>query len=196
MQDFFMPASVLFAIAGALAFYLAAPGQRWLCAPLPPRLFRTLAGISSLAAFVILSARAGCIAIVFTAAMACLTACPFIGVLLERVPGWRRFAGDTLIVKAERPAKERNTLSRDWLSKTLAGVAGGFRSWHSREQTACLPNARPTRCTEQIPGRDVARAAGMDRRGKRQFRVPKRPACVGLAWRRQSRRLCVVCPCP
>ncbi|CAH2802473.1 MAG: hypothetical protein CBARDMAM_4539 [uncultured Caballeronia sp.] len=126
MQDFFMPASVLFVIAGALAFYLAAPGQRWLRAPLPPRLFRTLTGISSLAAFVILSARAGCIAIVFTAAMACLTACPFIGVLLERVPGWRRFAGDTLIVKAERPAKERNTLSRNWLSKALAGVAGGF----------------------------------------------------------------------
>jgi hypothetical protein len=31
-----------------------------------------------------------------------------------------------LTVKAARPAKERNTLSRDWLSKTLAGVIGGF----------------------------------------------------------------------
>ncbi|SOE64464.1 hypothetical protein SAMN05414139_02507 [Burkholderia sp. D7] len=31
-----------------------------------------------------------------------------------------------MIVKTGQPAKERNTLSRDWLSKTLAGVAGGF----------------------------------------------------------------------
>jgi hypothetical protein len=31
-----------------------------------------------------------------------------------------------LTVKTVRPAKELNTLSRDWLSKTLAGVAGGF----------------------------------------------------------------------
>jgi hypothetical protein len=29
-------------------------------------------------------------------------------------------------MKTVRPAKERNTLSRDWLSKTLAGVIGGF----------------------------------------------------------------------
>ncbi|CAH2810775.1 MAG: hypothetical protein CBCREVIR_2807 [Candidatus Burkholderia crenata] len=79
MQDFFIPASVLFAVAGALAFYLAAPGQRWLRAPLPPRLFRTLAAISGLAAFVIGASRlypATSLAIVFTAAMACLTACP------------------------------------------------------------------------------------------------------------------------
>jgi len=31
-----------------------------------------------------------------------------------------------LTVKALRSAKVRNTLSRDWLSKTLAGVIGGF----------------------------------------------------------------------
>ncbi|WP_165091158.1 hypothetical protein [Caballeronia sp. SBC2] len=85
-----MPASVLFAIAGALAFYLAAPGQRWLRAPLPPRLFRTLAAMLSILAFVIgMGASrlhpATSLAIVFTAAMASLTACPFIGVLLERV---------------------------------------------------------------------------------------------------------------
>jgi len=87
MQDFFMPASVLFAITGALAFYLAAPGQRWLRAPLAPRLFRTLATIFSIAAFVIGASRlhpATSLAIVFTVAMACMTACPFIGVLLER----------------------------------------------------------------------------------------------------------------
>jgi hypothetical protein len=87
MHDFFMPASVLFAIAGSLAFYLAAPGQRWLRAPLAPRLFRTLAAFFSIAAFVI-GARAlhpaTSLAIVFTAAMSCLTACPFIGVLFER----------------------------------------------------------------------------------------------------------------
>src|SRR5471030_90307 len=91
MQDFFMPASVLFAIAGALAFYLAAPGQRWLRAPLDPRLFRTLAAIFSFAAFAVGAGRlhpATSLAVVFTAAMACLTACPFIGVLVERIrPG-------------------------------------------------------------------------------------------------------------
>jgi hypothetical protein len=87
MQDFFMPASVLFTIAGALAFYLAAPGQRWLRAPLPPRLFRTLAAMLSILAFVIGASGlhpATSLAIQFTAAMTCLTACPFIGVLLER----------------------------------------------------------------------------------------------------------------
>jgi len=31
-----------------------------------------------------------------------------------------------LTLKTVGPSKERNTLSRDWLSKTLAGVAGGF----------------------------------------------------------------------
>jgi hypothetical protein len=31
-----------------------------------------------------------------------------------------------LIVDTVRPAKERSTPSRDWLSKTLAGVTGGF----------------------------------------------------------------------
>ena len=84
-----MPVSVLFAIAGALAFYLAAPGQRWLRAPLPPRLFRTLAATLNILAFVIGIGASRLhpttsLAIVFTAAMACLTACPFIGVLLER----------------------------------------------------------------------------------------------------------------
>jgi len=92
MQDFFTPASVLFAIAGALAFYLAAPGQRWLRAPLPPRLFRTVAAMLGILAFAIGTGAsrlhpATSLAIVFTAAMACLTACPFIGVLLERVRG-------------------------------------------------------------------------------------------------------------
>ena len=78
----------MFAISGALAFYLAAPGQRWLRAPLRPRLFRTLAAIFSIAAFVIGANGqhpATSLAIVLTAAMACLTACPFIGVLLERI---------------------------------------------------------------------------------------------------------------
>ncbi len=87
MHDFFMPASVLFAITGALAFYLAAPGQRWLRAPLPPRLYRTLAAIFSITAFVIGASEvhpATSLAIVFTAVMARLTACPFIGALLER----------------------------------------------------------------------------------------------------------------
>jgi hypothetical protein len=87
MPDFFMPGSVFFAIAGALAFYLAAPGQRWLRAPLAPRLFRTLAAVFSIEAFVLGASGlhpATSLAIVFTAAMACLTACPFIGVLLER----------------------------------------------------------------------------------------------------------------
>jgi hypothetical protein len=31
-----------------------------------------------------------------------------------------------LIVDTVRPAKERSAPSRDWLSKTLAGVTGGF----------------------------------------------------------------------
>ena len=31
-----------------------------------------------------------------------------------------------MTLKTVGPSKERNTLSRDWLSKTLAGVAGGF----------------------------------------------------------------------
>ncbi|CAN7368593.1 hypothetical protein LJR034_002049 [Caballeronia sp. LjRoot34] len=87
MQDFSTPGSVLFAIAGAITFYLAAPGQRWLRAPLPPRLFRMLGAIFSIAAFVIGASAlhpATSLAIVFTAAMACLTACPFIGALLER----------------------------------------------------------------------------------------------------------------
>ena len=85
MQDFFMPGSVLFAISGALAFYLAAPGQRWLRSPLPPRFFRMLAAVFSIAAFVIGASGlhpATSLAIVFTAAMACLTPCPFIGVLI------------------------------------------------------------------------------------------------------------------
>lgn len=87
MHDFFMPASVLLAFAGSLAFYLAAPGQRWLRAPLAPRLFRTLAGFCSIAAFVTGASAlhpATSLALVFTSAMACLTACPFIGVLFER----------------------------------------------------------------------------------------------------------------
>jgi low temperature requirement protein LtrA len=85
MPDFFMPGSVFFSIVGALAFYLAAPGQRWLRAPLAPRLFRTLAAVFSIAAFVIGASGlhpATSLAIVFIAAMACLTACPFIGVLI------------------------------------------------------------------------------------------------------------------
>jgi hypothetical protein len=87
MPDLFMSGSVLFAIAGALAFYLAAPGQRWLRAPLAPRLFRAIAATSSILAVVVGASRlhpATSLAIVFTAAMACLTACPFIGALLER----------------------------------------------------------------------------------------------------------------
>jgi len=87
MPDLFMSGSVLLAIAGALAFYLAAPGQRWLRAPLAPRLFRTLAATLSILAVVIGASGvhpATSLAIVFTAGMACLTACPFIGVLLER----------------------------------------------------------------------------------------------------------------
>jgi hypothetical protein len=92
MHDFFMPASVLSAIAGSIAFYLAAPGQRWLRAPLAPKLFRTLAAFFGIAAFVIGASAlhpATSLALVFTASMACLTACPFIGVLVERA----RFSG-------------------------------------------------------------------------------------------------------
>jgi hypothetical protein len=88
MHDLFMPASVLLAMAGSLIFYLAAPGQRWLRTPLTPRLFRTLAGFFSIAAFVTGASAlhpATSLALVFTAAMACLTACPFVGVLFERV---------------------------------------------------------------------------------------------------------------
>ncbi len=87
MHDLSMPASVLFAIAGSLLFYLAAPGQRWLRAPLAPRLCRTLAAVFVSAAFVIGAKGlnpATSLAVVFTAVMACLTACPFIGVLLAR----------------------------------------------------------------------------------------------------------------
>jgi hypothetical protein len=85
MYDFFMPASLLFAIAGSLAFYLPAPGHRWLRAPLAPRLFRTACGVFQ---HCVIGASAlhpaTSLAIVFTAAMVCLTACPFIGVLFER----------------------------------------------------------------------------------------------------------------
>lgn len=92
MSDLFTSGSILLAIAGALAFYLAAPGQRWLRAPLAPRLFRTIAATSSILAVVIGANElhpATSLAIVFTAAMACLTACPFIGVLVQRT----RFRG-------------------------------------------------------------------------------------------------------
>jgi hypothetical protein len=85
MHDFFMPASVVFAIAGSLLFYLAAPGQRWLSAPLAPRLCRTLSAVFMCAAIVIGAGGlnpATSLAVVFTAAMVCLTACPFIGVVI------------------------------------------------------------------------------------------------------------------
>ncbi|WP_235527448.1 hypothetical protein [Burkholderia sp. Leaf177] len=82
-----MPASVVFAIAGSLLYYLAAPGQRWLSAQLAPRICRTLSAVFICSAIVIGANGlhpATALAVVFTTVMACLTACPFLGVLAAR----------------------------------------------------------------------------------------------------------------
>jgi hypothetical protein len=90
MQDFSMLAST---IAGALAFYLGAPSQRWLRVPLSSRIARPAASIFLVLALVIAinaSHPATSLSIMFTTAMAVFVACPFIGVVLL----WMRPAGD------------------------------------------------------------------------------------------------------
>jgi hypothetical protein len=90
MQDFSMLAST---IVGALAFYLGAPSQRWLRAPLSPRISQLAASIFLVLAFLIAVAGshpATALSIMFTTAMAVFVACPFIGALLL----WVRPTGD------------------------------------------------------------------------------------------------------
>lgn len=80
-------------IAGALAFYLSAPSQRWLRAPLSVRIARPATLVFLGLAFVLAvtgSHPATSLSILFTAAMAVFVACPFVGVLLL----WARPAGD------------------------------------------------------------------------------------------------------
>jgi hypothetical protein len=82
MQDLLMFVST---VAGALAFYLAAPSQRWLRAPLRPRIARPIAGIF-LAVALGIAATSGHFAtslcIILITAMAVFVACPFISALL------------------------------------------------------------------------------------------------------------------
>jgi hypothetical protein len=90
MQDLSMLAST---IVGALAFYLGAPSQRWLSAPLNARVARPATLFFLVLAVVIAvtgSHPATALSIMFTTAMAVFVACPVIGVLLL----WVRPAGD------------------------------------------------------------------------------------------------------
>jgi hypothetical protein len=75
------------AFAGALLFYVSAPAQRWLRAPWPARPAR-IAAVVCVAISLVCAAQAlqfaTSLSVVVTALMACLTAAPFIGVLIER----------------------------------------------------------------------------------------------------------------
>ncbi|QQC66229.1 hypothetical protein [Paraburkholderia ginsengisoli] len=78
---------VVSALAGALLFYVGAPSQRWLRAPLPARPAR-FAATACIALSLVCAARAlqpaTSLSVVVTMLMAGLTAYPFIGALLER----------------------------------------------------------------------------------------------------------------
>nr|WKF62223.1 hypothetical protein HUO10_006756 [Paraburkholderia busanensis] len=78
---------VALACAGALFFYCSAPSQRWLRRPLPARPAR-MAAAACVASSVVYAAgamsAATSLSIVVTTLMASLTACPFIGALIER----------------------------------------------------------------------------------------------------------------
>ncbi|MGF6770013.1 ABC-type uncharacterized transport system permease subunit [Paraburkholderia sp. GAS199] len=81
------------AFAGALFFYLGAPGQRWLRTPWPARPARVAASvcvaISLIAAFGALHPAAS-LSVVVTTLMASLTVLPFIGAMVERARTPRR----------------------------------------------------------------------------------------------------------
>jgi ABC-type uncharacterized transport system permease subunit len=70
-----------------LLFYVSSPGQRWLRAPWPARPARLAAAVC-VAISLICAARAlqlaTSLSVVVTTLMACLTAYPFIGALVER----------------------------------------------------------------------------------------------------------------
>jgi hypothetical protein len=90
MQDFSMLAAT---IAGALVFYLGAPSQRWLRAPLSPRIARPAASILLIVALVVAMTSghpATSLSLIFITTMAVFVACPFIGALLL----WMRPASD------------------------------------------------------------------------------------------------------
>ncbi|HEY4296148.1 MAG TPA: hypothetical protein VGM85_06715 [Paraburkholderia sp.] len=78
---------VVSALAGALLFYVSAPGQRWLRTPWPARPTRLAAAVC-VALSLVCAARAlqlaTSLSVVVTTLMAALTAYPFIGVLVER----------------------------------------------------------------------------------------------------------------
>ncbi|HEY2604540.1 hypothetical protein P0D88_28930 [Paraburkholderia sp. RL18-103-BIB-C] len=78
---------VVSALAGALLFYVSAPGQRWLRAPWPARPAR-LAATMCVALSLACAARAllpaTSLSVVVTTLMASLTSYPFIGALIER----------------------------------------------------------------------------------------------------------------
>jgi hypothetical protein len=85
MKDSF-PA--ILAGAAAVLAYVSAPGQRWLRAPWPARPTRSAAGACLLAALACGMRAlhpATALALIVTVVMTCLTASPFIGVLVERV---------------------------------------------------------------------------------------------------------------
>jgi ABC-type uncharacterized transport system permease subunit len=75
------------AFAGALLFYVSSPGQRWLREPWPVRPARFAAAVCvaiSLACAARALQPATSLSVVVTTVMACLTATPFIGALVER----------------------------------------------------------------------------------------------------------------
>ncbi|WP_087631295.1 hypothetical protein [Caballeronia telluris] len=80
--------TVASALAGALLFHSSSPNQRWLRRPWPARPSR-IAGIVCIVASLVSAARglpiATSLSVVIAASMACLTACPFVGVLIERM---------------------------------------------------------------------------------------------------------------
>ncbi|MDR5841991.1 hypothetical protein [Caballeronia sp. LZ031] len=80
--------TVASALASALLFHASSPNQRWLRRPWPARPSRIAAVVCIVAALV--SAALGLpiatsLSVVTAASMAFLTACPFIGVLIERM---------------------------------------------------------------------------------------------------------------
>jgi hypothetical protein len=85
MQDFFMLAS---AMAGALGCYLGSSAQRWLRAPLKPRIAQPVALLllaMALASGASSEHPATSLAVVFTAVMAVFVAAPFIGAMLRQL---------------------------------------------------------------------------------------------------------------
>ncbi|MDE1182476.1 hypothetical protein [Paraburkholderia sp.] len=85
MKDLFIVGS---AFAAALLFYLCSPGQRWLRAPLPPRHTRVLAAMCVIASFATAADAlhpAASLSLLATVIVATLAACPYIGVLVERM---------------------------------------------------------------------------------------------------------------